>query len=261
MTTTIPDLSLERYRLNELPEAEAQALTRRIAEDPALRARLEAIERSDAEIARQYPADAFLRRLRPLVAPKPHRVRMWAMAAGCAAAAGMIAIALPRDQAPAHNAGVVAASGVGTDRIKGAPAYPALSLYRRTAAGSERLADGGIARAGDLLRVGYASAGRAYGLILSIDGRGAVTVHLPPKGDRAAPLTAGGTILLDNSYELDDAPRVERFYFVTGPEPFAVAPVVDAARRAAQQLPEPAALALPKGLDQVTFSIQKEGRP
>ena len=40
-------------------------------------------------------------------------------------------------------------------------------------------------------------------------------------------------MLLDQAYELDDAPRWERFYFVTGDTPFAVAPIVDAARRAA----------------------------
>jgi hypothetical protein len=89
-----------------------------------------------------------------------------------------------------------------------------------------------------------------------------VTLHLPPAGDRAVPLAAGKTILLDAAYELDDAPRVERFYFVTGTEPFSATPVLNAARRAAAQGAGsvPAALPLPTGLDQVTFAIQKEER-
>jgi hypothetical protein len=99
-----------------------------------------------------------------------------------------------------------------------------LSIYRRTAAGSERLADGDLVHAGDLLRVGYVSGGRPFGLILSIDGRGAVTMHLPPAGDRAVALQPGSNILLDAAYELDDAPRIERFYFVTGNDAFAVGP-------------------------------------
>jgi hypothetical protein len=147
-----------------------------------------------------------------------------------------------------------------TERLKGS-AHPSLAVYRRTDSGSERLADGAVARPGDLLRVGYASAGRPYGLILSIDGRGAVTLHLPPAGDRAVPLTMGKTILLDAAYELDDAPRVERFYFVTGKEAFAAEPVLSAARReAARQGAVPATLPLPAGLEQVTFAIQKEAR-
>jgi hypothetical protein len=131
-------------------------------------------------------------------------------------------------------------------------ARPALALYRRTAAGSESLADGSVARAGDLVRVGYRSAGHAYGVIFSIDGRGHVTMHLPPAGGRAAPLGRETTVLLDTAYELDDAPLWERFYFVASDAPFGVAPVVDAVRRAA---------ALPKGLEQSTISLQKEDRP
>src|SRR5204862_2561636 len=108
-------------------------------------------------------------------------------------------------------------------RIKGGAGRPALAVYRRTASGSERLADGDLARAGDQLRIGYASAGRAYGIILSIDGTGAVTMHLPPSGGAAASLASGGIALLDSSYELDEAPRIERFYFVVGARPFQVA--------------------------------------
>ena len=129
-------------------------------------------------------------------------------------------------------------------------------MYRRTSGGSETLADGAVARQGDLVRVGYRSAGHAYGVIFSIDGRQTVTMHLPREGDRAAPLAREATVLLDRAYELDDASLWERFYFVAGDAPFDVAPIVAAARRAPS-----AALALPRGLDQATFSLQKEARP
>src|SRR5262249_17390764 len=136
------------------------------------------------------------------------------------------------------------------DRIKGQK--PALALYRRTAAGSEALANGSLAHQGDVVRVGYRAAGHAYGVIFSIDGRGTVTMHLPPSGDRAPPLEPKTRVLLDAAYELDDAPLWERFYFVAGDTPFVVAPVVDAIRRSGP---------LPRGLEQSTFSLQKEVRP
>ena len=148
------------------------------------------------------------------------------------------------------------------ERIKGL--VPALTLYRQTAAGSETLADGAVAHTGDVIRVGYRAAGRSHGVIVSIDGRGEVTMHLPSDGDRAAALDRGATVLLDHAYELDDAPRWERFYFlITGATPFSVAPVLDALRRAATTpaYVATARLALPAGLDQSAFSLQKEARP
>lgn len=237
MTRRIPDVVLERYRLKELPDTSARAVEAMLASDPALRARLEALERSDEEIRHEYPSRAFVR---DVPAPPRRAVARLAIAASLALVAVMIVATLPRPDA---------------DRIKGG--HPLIALYRRTAAGSERLADGDIARPGDLLRVGYVSAGRGYGVILSIDGRGAVTMHLPLHGDQAAALSAGSLVLLDSAYELDDAPRIERFYFVTGTEPFKVGPLVAAARRAGGA---PDTLPLPSGLEQVTFAVQKEVR-
>jgi hypothetical protein len=98
---------------------------------------------------------------------------------------------------------------------------------------------------------------------VSIDGAGNVTMHLPPAGDRAAALKHETTVLLDQAYELDDAPRWERFYFVAGESPFDVAPVMQAARDAAAKISglPPAGLALPRGLEQSGFTLQKESRP
>jgi len=143
------------------------------------------------------------------------------------------------------------------DRIKG-DSHPALTIYRDKPSGPERLADGDLARAGDLLRVGYTPAGRAYGVILSIDGRGVLTMHLPPNEAKAVSLVQGATpTLLDRAYELDDAPKIERFYFITGAKPFDVTPILTAAR-AAHGAPD--VLPIPPGLEQVTFAVQKEAR-
>ena len=255
----IPDVLLEQYRLGELPRDEADRLERLVRSDETLRRRLQALAASDEEIARRYPTDWLAQRVRERLpadvrtrhALLPPRVR-WAVASALVAAAVVIALAIPRS---------VNESDAGGDRVKGL--QPTLTVYRRTPRGSETLADGAVARAGDLLRVGYVSAGRGYGVILSIDGRGIVTLHLPPRGSHAAPLNGGGTILLDAAYELDDAPAWERFYFVTGDRAFEVAPVMDAARRAAagDLRAPPAFLPIPGALQQSTFSLQKEVRP
>jgi hypothetical protein len=260
----VPDLILEQYRLNELPPEEANRLAARLRADAALRERLEAIEKSDQDIKEQHPPDALAQRVRERMPSRtrPSGIRRLVLATALTGSAAAIAFALPWSSpwsvmTPAAGGD----RGDRGDRIKGLT--PALSVYRRTPAGSETLANGAPARTGDLLRLGYVSAGRGYGVILSIDGRGVVTLHLPPNGTRAAALRGGGTILLDQAYELDDAPAWERFYFVTAEQPFEVAPVMDAARRAAARdlRAPPETLPIPSQLGQSTFSIQKEVKP
>jgi hypothetical protein len=289
----IPDLVLERYRLNELPPADAARIVGEIGRDPSLRERLAALDRSDREL------DAHLDRLRtrlaaqvhvgpadrlrrgfgaqeagpntPLVgsalrrtysANAPGRARVMAWPIPAAVASGVVLSAVIwQTRAPLV---VPAPSETGMDRIKGTAASgrPALAVYRRTTHGSEQLADGTVAHAGDLIRVGYRSAGHTYGVIVSIDGAGAVTMHLPPAGTHAAALKNEPTVLLDQAYELDDAPRWERFYFVAGDAAFDAAPVLQAARAAANaHSPQPPTdLALPRGLEQVGFTLQKESQ-
>ena len=250
----VSDLMLEQYRLNELPRDDAERLQRRLATDEDLRTRLEALERSDRDIEARYPPGWLAQGVRERMAAQiPRRSdRRYVLAGAFAAGALAIAVAIP------WNSVVPSAEG---DRVKGL--VPALTVYRRTPAGSETLADGAPARTGDLIRLGYVSAGREYGAILSIDGRGVVTQHLPPNGTRAATLRAGGTVLLDEAYELDDAPAWERFYFVTAGHAFEVAPILEAARRAAALDPRspPKTLPIADNLEQVTFSLQKEVRP
>jgi hypothetical protein len=260
----VPDLILERYRLGELPPADAEALERGLRDDAGLRERLQALERSDAEIRRRYPPAWLAERVRLRRAapawkephPRPAFARRWAVPLAAAAALTVLLVLAPRlvgppSAKPAVRPPAAADSG---DRIKGLE--PALQLFRKTPDGSETLADGDPVRAGDLVRVGYQAAGRGFGVIVSIDGRGSVTVHLPVQGDQAAALASGGIVLLDHAYQLDDAPRFERFHFVMAPAPFAVATVVDAARRAATTAGA-GELPLSPSFEQATFLLRK----
>jgi hypothetical protein len=110
----------------------------------------------------------------------------------------------------------------------------------------------------DLLQISYNAAGEGFGVVISIDGRGVVTRHLPEEGGVSTKL-GSGDIPLPNAYELDDAPRFECFYFITGEAPFAVDAVINAAK-ATSQTPERAGkpLQLPKGLTQSWIMLQKE---
>jgi hypothetical protein len=262
----VPDITLERYRLSELPPRDRERLDARVRCDADLRTRLDALERSDEAIRRSHVSESLASAIRARLengrrsteAARPNRTMYWSAAAALAALVVLL-IVVPRT-ADRGDRDPSAAVGASEDRIKGL--RPMLTFYRRTATGSETLADGAVAHAGDLIRVGYRAAGRAYGVILSIDGRGHVTVHLPSRGNHAVPLKREPTVLLDEAYELDDAPLWERFYFVTSDEPFGVRSVVAAAEQAARTPGAlPAALPLPHAFEQSTFSVQKEARP
>jgi hypothetical protein len=141
-------------------------------------------------------------------------------------------------------------------RVKGL--RPHLGAFRQTPAGVVPLVEGALAREGDLVQLTYQAAGRPFGVILSIDGRGAVTVHHPRDGRQAARLVPGQEVRLSSAYRLDDAPGWERFVLVTAEVPFDVAPVVDAARQAASGASATEPLALPSSLEQSSFTLSKD---
>jgi hypothetical protein len=262
----IPDLLLERYRLNEVSPAERAAVERRLREDGTLRQRLAEIERSDEAIRETGFTASLARHLqgraardagtaRPQGAQKnlaATRLRRWTVPVAVGITVMLLVVIGSRT-------GGLRPDSTG-ERIKGL--RPSLTMFRQTPQGSEALADGVAAREGDIVRLAYQAAGRSFGFILSIDGRGGVTMHLPATGREAARLRPGDKVLLDQAYELDDAPRWECFYLVTAQEPFDVQPVVEAAKRegALRSAMPPAKLALSPGLEQSTFVLQKEDR-
>jgi hypothetical protein len=253
----VSDLRLERYRLGELPPGERDEIGARVADDPVLRSRVSALEESDRAIAAAYPArqmaEAVRQRAREAQAARPSRRRSWLVPATAVGAFACLAIAVAATvwlRQPAADETTIKGGG-------GA----ALVIHRRLGEGSEELSRGATVRQGDQVRIGYRAAGRAYGVILSIDGRGTVSQHLPRAGEEAVALQPSGTVFLDFAYELDDAPRWEAFYFVASDARFDLEPIRRAVREAAGGgRVSPAPLDLPRGFTQFLFPLSKESR-
>lgn len=261
----IPDLLLERYRLGELPPAESERIRRCLETDPELHQRLQTIELSEQEISRRYPSDLLAagvrhrlqQKTRSLSLPATHLVGNWRWKLALVSALVMLGIGWPW-----LSSFLLQPTGRTTDpiplmdRLKG----DRLIVYRKTKEGSELLSNGDRVQPGDQIRLGYRAAGRSFGMIVSIDGRGVVTRHLPQQGDRAARLTPDAQVLLDYAYELDDTPSWERFYLVTGRQEFEIAPILEAARTAARSTGRyiPGILSLPTTLDQSSIVLMKE---
>lgn len=259
--SNVPDLLLERFRLDEVSPGERSHIEHLLRTDETTRHRLEALQRSDEELAgsglhsqlsSRIEAEtrnrARLRERRNGVAPL-FGVMRWA-AVGVAAMLVLFVASTRRPDVPSNADG---------DRIKGLK--PSLSVFRQVRGASEVVHDGAIAHEGDLLRLAYQAAGRPYGAILSLDGARRVTLHLPAAGSQAAArLSPGDTVLLEEAYELDAAPGWECFYFITAKTPFELGAVIEAAKWQARHanLSRPSPLALGRDLEQSLFYLVKE---
>jgi hypothetical protein len=270
------DQILERYLLDELPARERRRVEKILGHDAGAAARLEALKASNAEILAAYPPAEMAARIRARAwgeraataateqkARRARPFRLPSFAMPVAAAALILMVILPFRTALTSRE---------ETRVKGLEAR--LEIFRRRGAGSEPLAAGTRVAEGDLLQIAYVAGEAGYGVIFSIDGRGTVTFHYPrlpgtstsaPAAEavEAPPLEPGGKTALPTSYQLDDAPGFERFFFVTSAEPFELASIWQAASRLAADTEaarrEP--LELARGLEQDFLLLSKNEAP
>lgn len=264
MSRPVPDWVLERMVLGELDEAELARWRPQLDADPSARERLTQLERSNREILERYPAETMAPAITARVeaaeqvarqarlVERPRRFGWLLLAPAAVGAAVLFAMVVPQS-------GLLSTPEV--ILLKG---DPQLVVHSRNANGQEQLdPTSALVHPGDVLQLSYRAAGALYGAILSIDGRGSVTVHFPDDL-RAAALTQEGLVSLSHSYELDDAPGFERFFLVTASEPFSVDELLVAAESLAKR-PGGAfteeRLPLPSGLRQSSLLVRKTERP
>ncbi len=199
------------------------------------------IEESDRDILSRYPVGAMRSAVgaklnasagRRRVTFAGNAFRAMRVAAMPAAACLVLAVAFVTTQGLSRGAGAddvplgsrtAVASG---ERSKGTG--PRIHVYRKDGTDAIRLNGGDRVSANDALQISYLSNGNTWGVILSVDGNGVITRHYPDAGNGAAPLDTSGEVPLAFSYVLDDAPKYERFIFVSSRSSFPVAPVIRA---------------------------------
>jgi len=254
-TPKIPAWQIERYGVEELPRDQAAAVSEALRDDAALRRQLDDLQADNARVLEAHPPRLIAAAVRARIdarpkGPSPFRAPLQ-LAGALAVAAGFLAL-LPA---------VLERRPLPETRLKGLA--PSLLVFRETAPRPEPLPSSASAHEGEVVQLAYQAAGKRYGVVVSIDGRGHVTRHLPRSGDQAARLESGAPVPLPEAYQLDDAPGFERFFLVTGDEPFAVDTVVRATEHLYGGGPDPVRtgtrLDLPRGLDQFRFELRKEG--
>ncbi len=239
--TRIPDITLERYLLNELPAERMRDIQGLLDADPSLRKRLDDIRKSSGKILRRYRPESMVPKILARASLPEHpgsRIPVKSLSrkmllipslAAAAVAASIIIFPIIKsgnDTIVDHYAGDVT-------RIKGAGT--GIYIYRKQNNSAELLSNNRRVREKDLLQIAYYSTEDIHGMILSLDGRGTVTIHYPRPPSMSTRIEKNRKILLPASYELDDAPGFERFIFITSRVPLDVRAVSRAAEKLARK--------------------------
>ena len=241
--TKLPDWLVERAALDEVPTASRERLAQ--AEPGELAARVAALREDNAGELAAYPAGPAVAQIEARLRKAPRRRRAWLAPLVVAAGLGVVAAIVLRPT-PAEQPE--------TTRIKGAAR---LLVFRQAGEQAERLDADDVVHAGDVIQLRYNAGGARFAMIASIDGAGGVTLHFPANADGSTDVEPG-TRTLPEAFALDDAPRFERFFFVTANEPLDVAGTLDALRVLARRGDAgDAVLELPPSIHQVSLRLRK----
>ncbi len=266
-TNRVKSWELERYLLGELPRRRMDEIRRILETDSVLKEELASLKRSNEEILAEYPTETMAPRIKARGEKKyedrtrqPILIRRLLYASPILAAALVVLFIVfqnPGGPTPKDIQGLQGTRIKGTETID--VSKPHILVHRKVNDTAELLESGDKASVGDLLQIAYVSVGAPYGVILSIDGRGVVTLHYPESEDEAPILDQDQRTLLSSSYELDDAPNFERFFFVTSKSRMDVHTILKSAKVLAENpdTAETAELDLPSSISQYSLLIKK----
>lgn len=140
----------------------------------------------------------------------------------------------PVERASTEN---VAVAPVADDGIRTKGDVRRLRVHRVDAAKGEASALGerDTASPGSVLQISLLPGPGTWAAVVSVDGSGQATLHLPETGDSA--LRIEDAVQAPHSFQLDDAPGFERFFLVTSPIRFSLDEALAVVRRSGVRAP------------------------
>lgn len=252
MKKHIPEIYLEQLYLNELSPQKAGSIDFTESEN-----QLKGIELSNKEIIEQYPPafikEGIIRKLNSKTEKqaKKQDFRFYILRAVPIAAALVILTLnlsqLYKTQTP-------------NEIIRSKGLTPELSIYIDKNNSPAELFNNDFVSESDLIQLTYNAAGNKYGVIFSIDGRGVITLHYPENDNTTPFIDPNGSHALPFSYELDDAPKFERFFFISSKQEFNISTILKSAEIIGNSgSPETIdTLDLTKEFDQQTIILKKD---
>jgi len=208
---TISDLKLEQLALGELSVQDEAAIRALLESDEEASTRLAEIESTTPQLLEAFPPlrvrqeverRVHIAEAREKMRSEPTLIERVTMGFRLVAMAACVVVAmtflLPEgDEQPDF-------------RLKGGIE---LVVHRVMGEAAERLDQDTSVRAGDRLQVSLLGAVGHHVVVVSVDGRGEVTLHYPRHG--ASLEITEQAFSLPTSYQLDDAPSFERFFVVS----------------------------------------------
>lgn len=237
----IPDWKLERFLTGDLPEEEMNKLRELEANDALFANRVKMLREDNKAILSKLPFETLAEKIADATdaagnaaknAPRFTLVK-FAAAAMFVFAVALVAFFAQRETSVmnervggdvaavngSQNTQVALAEIQSDTRIKGLDAR--MEVWKKTPVGIVQLNDLDSVGEGDEIQLRYAVPEKCFGLLFSMDGNGALTLHMGD-GVKAIELAPGKMNSLPFAYKLDDAPYFEKFFFVTSPKEFAV---------------------------------------
>lgn len=254
----IPDWKLERFLTGDLPEKEMNEIRKLEAADAMLAQRVKMLREDNKAILNKLPFEMLAEKIDAVDAgtvtetavaanlgtakenagnaeknaPR-FSIMKFAAAAVFVLAVALVAFMAQRETSVMNervgsdvaavggprNTQVALAETQSDTRIKGMDAR--MEVWKKTPAGIVQLNDLDSVGEGDEIQLRYSVPEKCFGLLFSMDGNGALTLHMG-NGEKAVELAPGKMNSLPFAYKLDDAPYFEKFFFVTSPKEFTV---------------------------------------
>ena len=254
----IPDWKLERFLTGDLPEEEMNKLRELEANDAMFASRVKMLREDNKAILNKLPFETLAAKIDAVDAgtvtetavaanlgtakenagnaeknaPR-FSIMKFAAAAVFVLAVALVAFMAQRETSVMNervgsdvaavggpqNTQVALAETQSDTRIKGMDAR--MEVWKKTPAGIVQLNDLDSVGEGDEIQLRYSVPEKCFGLLFSMDGNGALTLHMGD-GEKAVELAPGKMNSLPFAYKLDDAPYFEKFFFVTSPKEFTV---------------------------------------
>ncbi|MCK5153735.1 MAG: hypothetical protein KAQ93_05190 [Spirochaetales bacterium] len=221
MKKHVPEIYLEQLYLNELSPKKTGSIDNEDTDNL-----LKDIELSNKEILEKYPPsfikEGILRKLNNKSETKSKKTdfRSFTLkAVPIAAALIFLTLNLSHLNQTTSQDNIIRSKGL----------TPELSVYIDRNNAPSELFNNDIVSESDLIQLTYNAAGNKYGVIFSIDGRGVITLHYPEDKNSTPLIDPNGSHALPFSYELDDAPAFERFFFVSSKQVFDISTILKSA--------------------------------
>ena len=248
----IPDWKLERFLTGDLPENEMNKLRELEASDEVFANRVRMLREDNKAILNKLPFETLAAKIDAVDAgtvtetagaanlDAAENAPRFTLVKFAAAAVLVLAVALvaffaqsetvvtgndvagndvARNAQGVQQTQIALAETQSDTRIKGMDAR--MEVWKKTPAGIVQLNDLDEVSEGDEIQLRYAVPEKCFGLLFSMDGNGALTLHMG-NGEKSVELAPGKMNSLPFAYKLDNAPYFEKFFFVTSSNEFAV---------------------------------------